>query len=116
MPGEKPISVVGIGASAGGLEALEGLFREMPTDTGLGFVIVTHLPRGQHSSLSEIVARFTELPVLDAEDDQQIEANRIHICPADHVLTVAEGKIHLQQRTSEMQRRPIDVFLSSLAE
>jgi len=116
MAAEKPVSIVGIGASAGGIEALEGLFRSMPADTDLAFIVVTHLPRGQHSSLTEIISRFTELPVVDAENQQRIQANRIHICPPDHVLTVINGVIHLQQRTSDMQRRPIDVFLSSLAE
>src|SRR5258705_874109 len=116
MTGEKPVSIVGIGASAGGLEALEGLFRDMPTDTGLAFIVVTHLARGQHSSLGEIVGRFTALPVADAEDRQRIEPNRIYFCPADYVLTVSDGVIRLHLHTTESQRRPIDVFLSSLAE
>src|SRR5262245_33974846 len=116
MASQKPISIVGVGASAGGLEAIEAMFRPMAADTGLGFVIVTHLARGQQSSLSEILRRHTVLAVKDAEDEEVVEANHIYICPPDHILTVVDGAIHLQERTSDLQRRPIDVFLSSLAE
>ena len=116
MASEKPISIVGIGAPAGGLEAIEALFRSMPAETGLGFVIVMHLARGQQSSLSEILRRHTTLPLKDADADDEVLANHIYICPPDHILTVVEGTIHLQERTSDLQRRPIDVFLSSLAE
>jgi two-component system, chemotaxis family, CheB/CheR fusion protein len=116
MASEKAISVVGIGASAGGLEAIEVLFRAMPADTRLGFVIVTHLARGQHSSLAEILQRHTVLPVKDAQDEEEIEPNHIYICPPNHILTIVENTIRLQERNSDLQRRPIDVFLSSLAE
>lgn len=114
MASNKPVAIVGIGASAGGLEALEGLLRAMPAETGLAFVLVTHLARGQ-TSLREILQRFTVLPVVDAADKQTIKADHIHVCPADHVLTVARGAICLQ-RVSDHLRHPIDVFLSSLAQ
>src|SRR5258705_1304867 len=97
MASEKPVSIVGIGASAGGLQALEGLFREMPADTGLAFIVVTHLARGQHSSLGEILQRFTVLPVLDAQDSEDIEPNRVYVCPPDYLLTVVDGAIRLLQ-------------------
>src|SRR5262245_61794863 len=108
--------IVGIGASAGGLEALEGLFRSMPPDTGLSFAIVTHLARGHVSSLVEILSRYTPMPVKTASDGVALNPNELHVCPPDHIMTMVDGKLRLQIRADEAQRKPIDVFLSSLAE
>src|SRR5262245_31123565 len=108
MASDKPISIVGVGASAGGLEALEGLLRGLPADTGLAFILVTHLPRGQ-SSLRDILSRYSALPVANAADEQEILADHVYVCPADYVLTVAGGVIHLQPRSADQQRHPIDV-------
>src|SRR6266446_2142912 len=116
MAAKKPISIVGIGASAGGLEACEGLFGAMPADTGLAFILVTHLARGHHSSLADILGRHTALPVRDPEDGEEIASDHIYVGPPDHILTVLDGRIRLHERSSDQQRRPIDVFLSSLAE
>jgi two-component system, chemotaxis family, CheB/CheR fusion protein len=108
--------IVGIGASAGGLEALEGLFRAMPPDTGLCFVLVTHLARGHVSSLVEILSRYTAMPVKTAADGAVLQPNQLHVCPPDHIMTMIDGRLRLQLRADEAQRKPIDVFLSSLAE
>jgi two-component system, chemotaxis family, CheB/CheR fusion protein len=108
--------IVGIGASAGGLEALEGLFRAMPADTGLCFVLVTHLARGHVSSLVEILSRYTTMPVMTAADGAQLQPNQLHVCPPDHIMTMIDGRLRLQLRADEAQRKPIDVYLSSLAE
>ena len=116
MAHERPLAVVGIGASAGGLEALEGFFRNLPAQTRLSFVIVTHMGAGTHSALPQLVARLTPLPVLEAEDGQALEADHIYICPADHLLTLEDGNIRLHARLSNRQKRPIDIFLSSLGE
>jgi two-component system CheB/CheR fusion protein len=116
MSSDKGFPIVGIGASAGGLEALEGLFRGVPADTGMAFILVTHMARSHESALPEIIARFTPLKVDEAEDGVAIRANHIYVCPADSILTVEDGRIRLTPRASEFQRKPIDVFLSSLAE
>ena len=116
MARERPLAVVGIGASAGGLEALEGLFRNFPAQSGLSFVIVTHMAAGVHSSLPEVLARMTPMPVLEAEDGQVLETDHVYVCPPDHLLTLEEGNIRLRAQPSNRQKRPIDVFLSSLAE
>lgn len=108
--------IVGIGASAGGLEALEGLSRPMPVDTGMSFGVVTHLARGHVSSLVEILSRYTEMPVATAADGALLEPNHIYVCPPDHIMTTVDGQLRLQLRADEAQRKPIDVFLSSLAE
>jgi two-component system CheB/CheR fusion protein len=108
--------IVGIGASAGGLEALEGLFRGIPADTGLGFALVTHLARGHASALPEILGRSSSIPVQPAADGAILAPNVLHVCPPDHIMTIVDGRLRLQVRTGESQRKPIDVFLSSLAE
>jgi two-component system CheB/CheR fusion protein len=68
------VPIVGIGASAGGLEALEVLFRSMPADTGMSFALVTHLARGHVSSLVEILGRYTPMPVKTAADGTVLQS------------------------------------------
>jgi two-component system, chemotaxis family, CheB/CheR fusion protein len=111
---EHPFPVVGVGASAGGLQALEALFRGLPAGSGLAFIVVTHLPRGRESSLPEIVARYTDMAVQAASDGTAIEPNHVYFGPTDHTLTVKDSRIRLLPRESGPQERPIDVFLSSL--
>jgi two-component system, chemotaxis family, CheB/CheR fusion protein len=113
---DQKFPIVGIGASAGGLEALEGLFRALPDDTGMSFALVTHLARGHVSSLVEILSRYTGMAVKTAVDGAVLSANELHVCPPDHIMTVTDGHLRLQLRADEAQRKPIDVFLSSLAE
>src|SRR5262245_34218283 len=108
--------IVGIGASAGGVEALEGLFRGMPGDTGMAFVLVTHMPRGYETTLPEILARFTTMPVANVRHEAPIEPNHVYVCPSDHVVMIKDGVLLLEARALDGQRKPIDVFLSSLAE
>jgi len=108
--------IVGIGASAGGVEALEGLFRGMPSTTGCGFVVITHLSPDRRSLLPEIVARYTHMPVHVAEDDAEVRPNEIHVLPADAVLDIEAGRLRMRKPTSSRSdRKPIDVFFSALA-
>ena len=116
MAEESAFPVVGIGASAGGIQALESLFRTMPADTGIGFVIVTHLMRGRESLLPEIMARYTAMPVLAATQDAVVEPNHVYLGGADSILTIKGGRLALQARPADSQPTQIDVFLSSLAE
>ena len=113
---EQPLAIVGIGASAGGIEALSRFFKGMPLRTGLAFIVVTHLARGHPSALREVIANFTEIPVSEAEDNQSIDRDHIYVCPPDAVLSVTERVIRLEQRTSDVQHQPIDIFLSSLGD
>src|SRR5918994_4938365 len=113
-PNDFPI--VGIGASAGGLQALELFFRNAPADTGLGFIVVTHLPRDRESALCEILQRYTEMHVAVAVDGQTIEANHVYCNPPDQIVTVKNRTLQLRPRMSSAQHKPIDVFLGSLAE
>src|SRR5882724_8011364 len=107
--------IVGIGASAGGLQAIKLLFERMPADTGMAFVIVTHLPKGRESDLPEIIDRFTTMPAHAATADHPIEPNHVYVAPPDHIVTIEAGRLRLRAREDAVQRKPIDVFLSSLA-
>ncbi len=115
MPPNLPI--VGIGASAGGVEALSELFKSMPADSGLAFVVVTHLAPDRKSMLSEILGRATKMPVVDAEDDQTVEAEHVYVLPPGAILTIGDGRLQLRHTgTIDHERAPIDVFFNSLAE
>jgi two-component system CheB/CheR fusion protein len=116
MSADDHFPIVGIGASAGGLKALESLFAHLPTDTGMAFVIVTRLAPGRESILPAILSRFTQMTVFTAVDGAAIEANRVYVCPPDRVLTVKHRKLHLGAVNPELHRYPIDQFMVSLAE
>src|SRR5947209_7275362 len=76
-----PFSIVGIGASAGGLEAVSQLLRNLPPDTGMGFVLVQHLDPTHPSMLSEILSRESGMPVLEVTDQMQVEPNHVYVIP-----------------------------------
>jgi two-component system CheB/CheR fusion protein len=109
--------IVGVGASAGGIPAMEGFFSNMPDDPGAAFVIVTHLSPERESLLNEVISRYTGMTVLIAEDDMPVLCNRVYVMPSNAILTIADG--HLKLRTpspGNRERKPIDIFLGSLAE
>ena len=111
-----PFPVVGIGASAGGVEALEGLFRGIPPDSGCGFVVVTHLNPERPSLLPQLIARHTAMPVHVASDDVELRPNEVHVLPSDAILGIEGGRLRLQRPgPGRRERKPIDVFLSELA-
>ncbi len=108
--------VVGIGASAGGVEALEGFFRGVPAAPGMAFVVVTHLGRGRTSLLHEIVARHTVLEVQVAADGVPVRPDRVYVMAVAGVLTIQGGVLHLSEPGADKpERKPVDVFFSALA-
>jgi two-component system CheB/CheR fusion protein len=110
-------SVVGIGASAGGLEALRGLFKAMPADTGAGFVLVQHLDPTHDSLMAELLAKYARIPVVQVNEGMRVEPNRLHVIPPNSVMTISKGVLHLSEPTERRGlRMPIDRFFSSLAE
>jgi two-component system CheB/CheR fusion protein len=109
--------IVGIGASAGGLEAFEQFFRTVPADSGLAFVLVPHLDPSHASILTEILQRCTSMPVLEATDAVQVEANRVYVIPPNRDMAIFHGVLQLSMPdVPRGQRMPIDAFLRSLAE
>ena len=114
---EEPLfPVVGIGASAGGIEALQEFFRPMPVDCGMAFVIVTHLSPDRHSLLDEVVGRFTKMPVNVAEDDVEVKPNAVYVLGEMALMTIEQGRLRIERQDAEhRERKPIDVFFTSLA-
>ena len=109
--------MVGIGASAGGLEVFKRLLGDLPDDTGFAFVVVQHLDPNHHSMLAEILARATTMPVSEAADGMPVEANHVYVIPANLDLTMAHGALKLAPRTQTPgTHMPIDRFLRSVAE
>ena len=113
---ENRVPIVGIGASAGGIEALEHFFRATPSDVGAAFVIVTHLNPNRESLLAGIVQRWTEMGVEVVADGILAQANRIYVLPENASLKLSDGHFELiRPRTTQRDHHPIDLFLSSLA-
>jgi len=109
--------IVGVGASAGGIEAFEKFFRHLPAEPGMAFVVVTHLSPDRVSSLPEVIGYSAPMPVTLAKDGEAISPNRIYVIPANSILTVKDGAIHLRPpNPTQRERHPIDIFFGSLAE
>jgi len=110
------LPVVGIGASAGGLEAIEELFRHMPSDTGMTFVMVQHLDPNHKSILSELIARFTTMLVSEATSGKVIQPNHIYVIPPNRDLDLLNGTLQLIAPVGPRHLRlSIDHFFRSLA-
>ncbi|HZI12869.1 MAG TPA: chemotaxis protein CheB [Myxococcus sp.] len=111
-----PLRVVGIGASAGGLEAFRELLRHLPPTTGMAFVLVQHLSPDHISNLAPLLARTSLLPIVEAADGQQLEPDRVYVIPPAVSPTLQEGKLRLVPRPKRGGRpQGIDQFLGSLA-
>lgn len=109
--------IIGIGASAGGVPALQAFFKSMPADAGLSLVVVTHLNPDRVSLLHEVVARFTPMPIVVADDDMPVERNHVYVMPNDAVLTIKDGRLKMiPVDRARPERKPVDVFLASLAQ
>ena len=112
-----PCPVVAIGASAGGLEAFQELFRHMPADTGYAFVVLQHLSPRHETLIPELLAPLTAMPVRTVEEETVIEANHIYVMPPHGTLTVDDCVLYLSRSSRIRGRRsPIDRFFRSLAE
>ena len=108
--------VVGIGASAGGLDALLQFVPVVETDCGMAFVVVQHLDPDHPSNLTELLSRASHIPVRLVEDGIAVEPATIFVIPPNRVLTLVEGRLRLEAPTEPRgQRNPIDTFLLSLA-
>jgi two-component system, chemotaxis family, CheB/CheR fusion protein len=114
--GHNPFPIVGIGASAGGLEAFQQMLAHLPPDTGMAFLLVQHLDPSHKSQLTEILSRVTPLPVIEATDGLAVRPDHIYIIPPNANLTIAQGRLHVTPRAdSHGLHLPIDHLFRSLA-
>lgn len=112
----EPTHVVGIGASAGGLEALERFFEHAPTDAGMAFVVVQHLSPDFKSLMAELLARRTRLPIQLVTDGMLVERDHVYLIPPKKEMIIAGGRLRLSERDPKQELSlPIDVFFRSLA-
>jgi two-component system CheB/CheR fusion protein len=113
----RPVSIVGVGASAGGLEAFEQLLAALPRDTGMAFVLVQHLAPKHESMLRELLSKTTAMPVIEVSDGIRVQSNQVYVIPPNADMSIADGVLHLSPISPDRARRmPIDRFLRSLAE
>ena len=111
-PDTRPLSVVGIGASAGGLEAFEQLLKALPADTGLAYVMVQHLAPRYESMLSELLAKATAMPVVEVKEGMKVQADHVYVIPPNADMSISDGRLHLSPLTpNRALRMPIDLFL-----
>src|SRR5438552_4144516 len=109
--------IVGIGASAGGLEALEAFLKHVPRATGMAFVVVQHLDPKHKGMLPELLQRATSMPVAQAQDGIEVEPDHVYVIPPDRDMSVLHGRLHLLPKpTPRGLNLPIDFFFRSLAE
>ncbi len=118
QPDDRParFPIVGIGASAGGLEAFTQLLKHLPMDTGMGFVLVQHLDPVHESALTQLLTRVTSLPVSEVAHNQRVGPNEVYIIPPNTNLSIERGVLKLQPREAGRGRHlSIDFFFESLA-
>lgn len=113
----RPSHIVGMGGSAGALEAFQEFFTHMPADSGLGFVLIVHLDPSHKGMMPELLGRCTSMKVVQVEDGMTVRPNQVHIIPPNKDMTIRQGVLHLQEPTAPRGiRAPIDLFLRHLAE
>ncbi len=112
----KPSHIVGIGASAGGLSALEQFFDNMPSDTGMAFVVIQHLSPDFKSLMDDLLSRHTSMPIYRVTTGIELQPNSIYLIPPKTHMTVSQEHLYLTERTISPQiELPIDIFFNSLA-
>src|SRR4051812_42547683 len=115
QPPSLPFPVVGVGASAGGLEAITNLLESLPPKPGLSLLVVLHLARDAASHLPEILSRVTPLTVRQAEHGMKVDVDSVYVIPPDKVMTILDGPLGLDARGPRPPHMPIDYLFRSLA-
>jgi two-component system CheB/CheR fusion protein len=115
--GDDGILVVGLGSSAGGIEALKGFFQTMDPVDGMAFVIVQHLDPTHESLMDELMARQTRMDVLQVEDGMEVKSHHVYVIPPNTSMTLRQGRLRLREPEQRRgMRTPIDTFFRSLAD
>jgi two-component system, chemotaxis family, CheB/CheR fusion protein len=109
--------IVGVGASAGGLEAFTQLLAHLPTDTGMAFVLIQHLDPNRESLLTELLNRTTSMPVTEVRDGMAVAPNQVYVIPPNTAMVLAQNTLRLVSRQAAQGRfLPVDMFFHSLAQ
>lgn len=111
----EPNYIVGIGASAGGLEALEQLLTFLPNNTGMAFVIIQHLAPNHKSLLTQILSKYTSMPVIEAVNGMKVQRNHLYMIPPRYNIEINQGILKLNEYDHSKMNHPIDIFFKSLA-
>jgi two-component system, chemotaxis family, CheB/CheR fusion protein len=111
------LTIVALGASAGGLEALQGFFAGMPNDPRFAFVVITHLSPQHESRMAEVLRRATSMPVSEAQDAEPIAPGHVYVIPPNRLMGISDGRLRLEQAAPRPTiPHPIDYFMRALAE
>jgi two-component system CheB/CheR fusion protein len=117
QPDARSPVIVGIGASAGGVQALQSFFEALPEETGAAFVVVVHLDPQSHSDLSSILAARTRMPVVQVAATEELQPDHVYVIPPDRSLHISDHEISAVKFDEPRgQRAPIDLFFRSMAE
>lgn len=110
--------IVGIGASAGGIDAFHRFFDKLPADCGMAFVLILHLPANRKSMLADIIRRWTAMEVREARDGTRVEVNCVYVPPPHTIVTFSQGRLRVAEPSVGEHRlfRPIDSFFDSLGQ
>jgi two-component system CheB/CheR fusion protein len=109
--------VVGVGASAGGLDSFKRLIKAIPENAGVAYILVQHLEPSHDSMLVEILQKITSIPVQEITNNVRVEPNRIYVIPSNKLLMAMDGRLELSPRGPKGEKNmPIDVFFTSLSE
>jgi two-component system CheB/CheR fusion protein len=116
-PQPRPFPIVGVGASAGGYEAFTELLSQLPRDLGMAIVLVQHLDPKHKSKLTELLGHSSKLPVIEATNGLEVQADNIYVIPENTTMAISDGRLRLFPReTAQGPPMPIDAFFRSLAE
>lgn len=112
----RPNHVVGIGGSAGSIEAFASLLRDLDPDTGMAFVFILHLKPDRESAAAEVLQRYTSMPVAEAQGGMPLAADHVYVIPPNHDLLLRGERFEATSpRTMEGRHHQVDIFLKSLA-
>jgi two-component system CheB/CheR fusion protein len=114
--GGDPLLVVGIGASAGGLKALQQFIEAVPADSGMAFVVILHLDPERESRMAELLQDRATIPVAQVSGPTEVEANHVYMIPPGHDLAMRKTMLTLQERGERSAHSPVDLFFRTLAE
>ena len=115
-PEKNDLLIVGIGASAGGIQALQQFFKQVPANSDMAYVVILHLSPDHDSKLVEVLQHVSNIPVRQVTEETKVEANQVYVVPPNKHLMMSDGSIVVSPNMHEEDRRaPVDIFFRTLA-